>query len=211
MLTVSKVEYFLPKWCFWMHSDLWFWCFLSNKTTCTFAKRYQRLGAINDVFVAYQRKNAADENLKGHFVLPQRLPTSAFLTCNLIVFIISCYECMIPKSFSLPLKQKNTDNISLNRDERDAARLSRCCAVLAIWTLVPPWRSINADLPSHHHHSRHHKKPSAGTVIITTNNIITMVIIVWQIFQEELSTLGCPKKSKSPNFGMPLTPVVFIG
>ena len=26
-----------------------------------------------------------------------------------------------------------------------------------------------------------------------------------------LATLGCPKKSKSPNFGMPLTPVVFIG
>ena len=24
-------------------------------------------------------------------------------------------------------------------------------------------------------------------------------------------TLGCPKKSKSPNFGMSLTPVVFIG
>ena len=23
--------------------------------------------------------------------------------------------------------------------------------------------------------------------------------------------LGCPKKSKSPNFGMPLTPIVFIG
>ena len=23
--------------------------------------------------------------------------------------------------------------------------------------------------------------------------------------------LGCPKKNKSPNFGMPLTPVVFIG
>ena len=104
-------------------------------------------------------------------MLPQRLPTSAFLTCKLIVFIISCYECMIPKSFSLPLKQKNTDNISLNRDERDAARLSRCCAVLAIWTLVPPWRSINADLPSHHHHSRHHKKPSAGTVTITQGGI----------------------------------------
>ena len=24
-------------------------------------------------------------------------------------------------------------------------------------------------------------------------------------------SLGCPKKYKSPNFGMPLTPVVFIG
>ena len=85
---------------------------------------------------------------------------------------------MIPKSFSLPLKQKNTDNISLNRDERDAARLSRCCAVLAIWTLVPPWRSINADLPSHHHHSRHHKKPSAGTVTITVINIIILVMVI---------------------------------
>ena len=26
-----------------------------------------------------------------------------------------------------------------------------------------------------------------------------------------LSSLGCPKKPKSPNFGMSLTPVVFIG
>ena len=156
----------MPKCQFWMHSDC----------------RLQKISTINN------KKMRPTKIWKGIFVLPQRLPTSAFLTCNLIVFIVDCYECMIQKSFSLPLKQKNTDNISLNRDERDAARLSRCCAVLAIWTLVPPWRSINADLPSHHHHSRHHKKPSAGTVTITTNNIITMVIIVWQIFQEELST-----------------------
>ena len=33
-------------------------------------------------------------------------------------------------------------------------------AVLAIWTLVPPWRSIRPDLPSHHHYSSHRKKPS---------------------------------------------------
>ena len=123
------------------------------------------------------KKKSTKKIWNGIFVLPQRLPTSAFLTCNLIVLIMSCYECMIPKRFSLPLKQKNTDNISLNRDERDAARLSRCCAVLAIWTLVPPWRSINADLPSHHHHSRHHKKPSAGTVTITII-ILVMVIII---------------------------------
>ena len=28
---------------------------------------------------------------------------------------------------------------------------------------------------------------------------------------EDVAVVGCPKKSKSPNFGMPLTPVVFIG
>ena len=186
MLTVSKVKYFLPKWCFWMHSDLWYWCVLSNKTT--FAKRYQRLGAINDVLVAYQRKNAADENLKGHFCAP---PKAANFCLSDMQFDSFDYELLWmhdSKKVFFALKTEKHRQYLLNRDERDAARLSRCCAVLAIWTLVPPWRSINADLPSHHHHSRHHKKPSAGTVTITTNNIITMVIIVWQIFQEELST-----------------------
>ena len=33
--------------------------------------------------------------------------------------------------------------------------------------------------------------------------------VVCQLFVDCL--LGCPKKSKSPNFGMSLTPVVFIG
>ena len=27
---------------------------------------------------------------------------------------------------------------------------------------------------------------------------------------DQVCELGCPKKNKSPNFGMPLTPVVFI-
>ena len=39
----------------------------------------------------------------------------------------------------------------------------RFCAVLAIWTLVPPQPSIKPDLPSHHHYSRHHKKPSLSS------------------------------------------------
>ena len=37
----------------------------------------------------------------------------------------------------------------------------RFCTVLAIWSLVPPRRSIRPDLPSHHHYSSHRKKPSA--------------------------------------------------
>ena len=34
-----------------------------------------------------------------------------------------------------------------------------------------------------------------------------------QLYQRHVKdcTVGCPKKSKSPNFGMSLTPVVFLG
>ena len=36
-------------------------------------------------------------------------------------------------------------------------------------------------------------------------------ITLLAVMTNKAPAVGCPKKSKSPNFGMPLTPVVFIG